>query len=195
MGMVLKSILSVVVLCVILPEIAFAHGVKIFAAAEGDLVKGYVYYAGGSRIQNAEIIVLGPDDKKLGQVKTDADGSFAYKTDLVIEHRFVMQTSHGHRAEVAVPARVASQEKQIGSAARSYTKSFDLHTKNNKDLEEMINKVVEHEVNTVREQLALHDEKVRLRDIIGGIGYIFGLVGIAGFFQGRKKRQKADGPV
>lgn len=194
MAMVYKSILSVVLLCVILPVIAFAHGVKIFAAAEGDVVKGYVYNSGGSRMQNAEIVVFDPDDKKLGHIKTGADGSFAYKTDLAMEHRFVVQTSDGHRAEFTVPAKVTSQKKHIenNSSGESYAASEDLYHLRTIDLEEIIGRAVAREIILLREQLVIHEEKVRLRDIVGGIGYIFGLAGLACLFQGRKKRQKEN---
>jgi nickel transport protein len=193
MDMVLKSMATLILLAVILPATAFAHKIKIFAAAEGNGVKGFAYYAGGSRMQNAEIIVLGPDGKKLSQVKTDAVGSFVYKTDLAMELRFVVQTPDGHRAEFAVPARVTSQKKliDINSSAKSYAAS-DLQHLSNKDLENLIAKSVAREVNTLREQLVLHDEKVRFHDIVGGIGYIFGLAGLACFFQNRKKRQNQD---
>lgn len=193
----LKSIVSVVLLGVILPATVFAHKIKIFAAAEGDAIKGYAYYAGGSRMQQAEIIVLGPEGEKLGQVKTDVDGSFVYKIDMLLEHSFVVQTPDGHRAEFTVPANATSKKKKLGNgsvaAAKISRASDNLHQLNNKDLEEVIAKTVARELNFLREQLVLHDEKVRLRDIIGGIGYILGLAGLACFFQSRKKRQKEEG--
>lgn len=196
MHMVLKSIIPLALLVAILPATAFAHKIKIFAAAEGNMVKGFAYYAGGGRMQNAAVTVLGPDGKKLGQVTTDTDGAFVYKADRAMGLRFVVQTPDGHRAEFAVPAKVGSEKKQIENGtvavASSSAAPADLQHLNNEDLEGIIAKAVAREVNSLHEQLVLHDEKVRLRDITGGVGYIFGLAGLACFFQNRKKRQKED---
>ena len=35
-----------------------------------------------------------------------------------------------------------------------------------------------------------HEQEVRLRDILGGLGYIVGITGIAPYFLGRRKRRE-----
>ena len=188
----LKSIASVILFLVVLPVNSYAHGIKIFAVPEGDAVIGYTYYVGGKRLKNVDVIVLDNTGKKLGQVATDAEGLFVYKTDLVVAHRFVVKTAHGHRAEFTVPAKVPGPKEKLSSGLidERNTSSENLHHFTKKELEEIVAHVVEHEVNLLREQLVIHEEKVRLRDIIGGIGYILGLAGLASLLQNRKKQKK-----
>ncbi|WP_343867009.1 hypothetical protein [Caenispirillum bisanense] len=54
-------------------------------------------------------------------------------------------------------------------------------------LEDTIARAVAREVNPLREQLEAYEEKVRLHDILGGLGWIAGLTGIAFYILARRR--------
>ena len=55
------------------------------------------------------------------------------------------------------------------------------------DLRAVVEQAVREQVRPLREQLEAYEEKVRARDVIGGIGYILGAAGIAFYFLGVRK--------
>ena len=58
------------------------------------------------------------------------------------------------------------------------------------DIEAVIEKAIDKKLNTIIKMLADTNQTTSIRDIMGAIGYIFGLVGIAVYFNSRKKQQK-----
>jgi nickel transport protein len=55
-------------------------------------------------------------------------------------------------------------------------------------LEETVNKALEHQLAPVKEMLTeLTIHQTSLTDIIGGIGYILGLFGLAAYFLSKRK--------
>jgi hypothetical protein len=57
-----------------------------------------------------------------------------------------------------------------------------------KELEQVVEQAVEKKLKPVMQMLSdLSDPGPRISDILGGIGYIIGLVGIGAYFKNRKK--------
>jgi nickel transport protein len=46
------------------------------------------------------------------------------------------------------------------------------------------------QIRGLREQIEGYEEQVRFRDVLGGIGYIFGVAGIAFYFLGRRQQRR-----
>ena len=55
----------------------------------------------------------------------------------------------------------------------------------------MIEKAVAKQVKPLRKELRAYQEKAGLQDVLGGIGYIFGLCGIGMWWRQRKQAQVA----
>jgi hypothetical protein len=43
------------------------------------------------------------------------------------------------------------------------------------------------EIHNLKDQLSAHDERVRIADIVGGIGYIVGIAGVAYYYFGTRR--------
>jgi len=55
----------------------------------------------------------------------------------------------------------------------------------------VVEKIIVRELIPIKRKLAEGSEqKLTLRDILGGLGYIFGLAGIAAYFQSKKSGDK-----
>lgn len=54
--------------------------------------------------------------------------------------------------------------------------------------------VLSRQIAQLQRQVREHDERVRLRDILGAIGYILGLTGLAFYFLGVRRKERDSGP-
>ena len=178
---------------------AAAHGIRVFATAEGTTINGTVYVAGGGRAKAATVTVFGPGREPLGEVVTDRDGSFSFAAKQRVDHRLVVDLGDGHRAEFIVKADELAENLPGGGPAklvrapgvRAGTPERPKKV-TSKPLEELIERAVARQVRPLREQLDASENRIRLRDIIGGLGYILGITGIAFFFLARRRGTGAN---
>lgn len=190
-----------------------AHKLKMFASAEGEVITGYAYYTTGGKPKNVTVLVQDHAGKKLAEITTNEEGEFTFTADAKRDYVFVLELSDGHRASFTVTAEelpdslpsvtteqsAASKDEQnieneelpapapqeITSAEEEIPTSIPLE-----EIENIVNKAVSKQIRPLREQLEGYEEKIRLHDILGGTGYIIGLMGLGYFLGTRKKRQK-----
>lgn len=178
------------------PAAATAHKVNLFAWAEGPTIRGEAYFTGGGRPQNLPVEVLDAAGRPLAQTKTDAEGRFAYTPARRCEHRFVIETEDGHRAECKVsaadlPASLPPAAGGAPAAVPSPQTQPAAHrpaaaTAPSEPLAVSVEALRREVRQTVRRELEAYEQRVRIRDVIGGIGYIFGLAGLAMLLRRRK---------
>lgn len=174
---------------------ASAHKIKVFATGEGATIAGSVYFPGGGKARNMTVAVFGPNEKKLGETTTDENGEFTFETSIRCDHTFVVKTSDGHRAEYTVSADELASSLQPLSTA-SPPKSADKPpaavpsptTVSSDDLPRLVEQAVSRQIRPLREQLDRYEEKVRLHDILGGIGYILGIMAVVLYFKRKQGR-------
>jgi len=171
---------------------AYAHKIKVFARAEGRTVIGSVYFPGGGKAANVAVEVLGPDGTKLGAAATDANGKFTFQAALRCDHTFVVKTIDGHRAEYTLkagelPSTLPAPEGEIAGNAEPRSIPAPMERKE-AGLEQLVERAVARQIGPLREQLDRQEARSRLRDILGGIGYIFGIAGVAFYLLGRRQK-------
>jgi nickel transport protein len=190
-----------------------AHKVKMFASAEGEVITGYVYYTTGGKPKNVTVLVQDNAGKKLGEVTTNEEGEFTFTAETRQDYVFILELSDGHKTSFTVTAEefpdslpfvntelcIVPQEEQnpvkeeLMTLATQETAPAKEETQPYIPLEEIeniVNKAVSRQIRPLREQLEGYEEKIRLHDILGGIGYIIGLMGLGYFLGARKKRNK-----
>ncbi len=187
-----------------------AHKVKMFASAEGNVITGYVYYTTGGKPKNATVLVQDHAGNLLAEITADEQGEFTYTTEAQQDYVFVLDLADGHRASFTVKAEELSdvlpssesktssemQEQpmpEMAQQASSETEKTSPISPTNpqisaEELEKIVDKAVAKQIRPLREQLDQYEAKVRLHDILGGIGYILGLMGLGYFLGARKKR-------
>ena len=187
---------------------AYAHKIRIFATVEGTTITGSVFFPGGGKARGATVQVFGPDGARLGEATTDEQGEFTFQTTRQCDHKLVVQTPDGHRAECLVKAAELTgapvpeaatgppeaeaatagedepEDKAVGER-REPTAPLAL---SRAELQGVVERAVSKQVNPLREDLDSLKEKRRFQDILGGIGYILGLAGITFYFLGTRKR-------
>lgn len=183
----LRGVLALLLAALPLQE-ALAHKLKVFATAEGRAIEGYVYFPGGGRGRNLQVLFLGPDGARLGETATDADGRFRYEAASAVDHRVVVDSGDGHRGEFLVrAAELGGTPAARAGAAPATTTAGDIPAAPaDAALEQLVDRAVARHVRPLREQIEAYEEKVRLHDVLGGLGWILGLFGLAAWLHARR---------
>lgn len=203
--------ITTVYISIVLVSAAYAHKVQMFAYAEGDQVFVEGYFADGKKAMKSEVVVYDTSGAELLRGKTSDEGQFNFKAPKKTDLRIVVDAGMGHKTEYTLPAgeiHTAGDNKTAGAAARSGSKEGKSKTvkdeKGKEDkvgvgqtsrldeaqLEAVIEKAVERSVGEAIKPLVRSftemQQKNQLTTIIGGIGYILGLMGIVLYFKSRR---------
>lgn len=182
---------------------AYAHKLKVFATAVGAEIEGNVYFVGSGPAPGAKVSIDIGDGSPLTPLLTDAEGKFRFTAVRRADHVISVDTGDGHSAQTIVaaddlPSSLPSSTN-AGSAAASATlvaataprAALFATTTDEAALEDLVTKAVAQQIRPLREQLNAYEDQVRLRDIVGGIGYIVGLAGLAMWLRRRQQDRLA----
>lgn len=159
---------------------AWAHKMKIFATIEGDAIVGSAYFSPGGRVQDAETILsIGGED--VARTRTGEDGSFRFALTRPGPYRIAVDGGDGHAAffiladsaSPATPAPLSTPSSAVSDTA--------------------LEQAIARQIRPLREQIDAYEEKIRLHDILGGLGIIAGLAGVAFGLSERRKRRASEG--
>jgi nickel transport protein len=193
------------------PSPAAAHKASVFAAAQGKAISGEAYFRDGAPVRGARVTVFDATGAKLGETQTDPAGKFSFEPRRRCDHRFVVDGGDGHSAQYTVRAEelpaslpdgggtssVTSQsdpappssDPSAGPPVQRIAEPSDSHQGLQGELEAIQAQIVQ-----LRRDLAAREDIARWRDVLGGIGYILGLMGLSFYFLGmRRKKMKDEG--
>lgn len=190
------------------PALVSAHNVTVFAWVDGDIIHTQSKFSGGKRVKNAPILVYDFKDVLLLEGKTDENGMFSFKIPKKTALKIVLKASMGHlavwklRAEELDEAESKTAAEPTGMKAPLETKSgsVDIQEKSEssgptkislerQEIEKIINASLDKKLAPITEILADSIQRgPGFTEIMGGIGYIFGLVGVALYFANRKRK-------
>ena len=170
---------------------ALAHKVMIFAWVEGDTVFTESKFSGGKKVLHAPVVIFDKNGKKLLEGKTDNKGEFSFKIPKLSDLRIVLNAAMGHKAEWTVPE---SELREAGAIVKKKNADETSGLTTVGLSKEEVQKIVEDSLDKklrpiVRMITESKNTKPSLTEIIGGIGYIFGLMGIALYFMSRGKKR------
>ena len=184
---------------------AFAHKVIVFAWVDGNIVNTESKFHGGRMVQNAHVDVYGLNDKLLVEGETDSEGRFSFPVPQKTDLKIVVKAGMGHQGEWTVRASELSfaevaDASDTASVVHTVvvttpkettipptTVSHDCLTE--ADVDRIVNAALDKKMKPVVEKLSrlLDPEKSPgIPDILGGIGYILGLVGVGAYVRYRK---------
>lgn len=177
--------LTVIQLIIFLSNSAYAHKVSTYAYREGDKVSGECYFVDGSPCRNSKVEVYDLRGQKITETITDEKGRYSFTTKEKGELRIVIPAGEGHRAEYKLEGIAEKIEKKVAketASAKTDNKSTQPQATVNRDeIKRIIDEVMDVKLQGLRAEimdLRKQMDKVSLRDIIGGIGYIFGIWGV-----------------
>ncbi|WP_261841424.1 hypothetical protein [Aliamphritea ceti] len=176
---------------------ASAHNVVGGVYAIGSTIEGEAGFSNGDMASaGTKVIVTDAAGNVLLETETDDEGFFTMEATTRIDHIFRMEMGSGHVLEMTLPAEELSESLAGGdtavaaSAAKASTGSAVQYDE--AAMQGMIEKAVAKQVKPLRKELRAFQEKAGLQDVLGGIGYIFGLCGIGMWWRQRKQAQAAQ---
>lgn len=176
---------------------ALAHKVVASTFVAGDDIEGEVGFSDGAMAADTLVTVTTPDGRPLGETRTDGEGFFTFTPSEAVDHVFRADMGAGHVAEVVMP--VADLPKALrgqAGAARAVaavtpSAGGGMAAAVSPDIRDAIAEAVREEVRPLRREIAAYREKNDLQSILGGIGYIVGLFGIAFYMMARHRLKRA----
>lgn len=149
---------------------ARAHDLEITAAVVGGEIQGKVFYPSGDATADAGVKLLDHHAHVLSEVKTDAQGRFAFPVPSGFPVTVAAETEDGHRDEITL--------QSPDHHAMPHAEGEHSHANSDAISEDRVRTIVQEELRPLREQLAEQSSRTRARDIFGGIGYIVGVFGL-----------------
>ncbi|MGD8908438.1 MAG: hypothetical protein PVI92_03755 [Chromatiales bacterium] len=169
-----------------------AHKLKVFAAAEGGKIVGRAYFVGGAGASGAVIHIIADDGRELARLEPDREGNFDYRIERPMTYRVVADSLDGHQASWTLRAEEFSASAlDVGAMPAHEGPLPELDSTAVPNLSQItrVEQAVARQIRPLREALQAHEERVRMRDILGGIGYIVGLAGLALWWSSRRRKE------
>jgi len=202
--------LSVFALLLLCPASAFAHKLYVFAQVDGTTIQGRAYFPGDVPAQKSTVIARDASGRELGRTMTDDAGKFTFTVREHVDYHLAAETPDGHGGQYVVhaaelpdslPADVPTTDRgshvatnyplsgpesqatdHAGVPAASAGKESDPAAVGAQLIE------LRKQIQELRQQIFDSDERLRFRDILGGIGFILGLAGVAFYMKARQRR-------
>ena len=143
---------------------AHAHALRLSVQPEVDALRGQALYADGTaaRGERVELFEVGGAQSPVATAVTDAEGRFRLPAAPGRTYRVVVEGDEGHRAEAIAVLAAPAAGAELGAAIRA-------------------------ELAPLRQDLARLEHRIRMSDVIGGVGFIVGLFGAAAWWMARRR--------
>jgi nickel transport protein len=139
------------------------------------------------------VVARDPAGREIGRTKTDADGKFTFTPRQRVDHNLTAETVDGHEGHYTVHAAELSAElpdsRQVDqpTAAGDSPIAPQAIPSNDSSVGAKVEEL-NQQIGELRRQIYESDERLRFRDICGGIGFILGLTGVAFYMKARQRR-------
>lgn len=182
---------------------AQAHKVNVFAYLENGHIKGEGYFPSGDKAQNSLVELVDNQGKVVGSTRTDSQGEFALPlpAGATPPLKVVLKASMGHQGDYTLgwgdrdvvdtagqgaPAVAAATPPSTGQATATTAPAAPV---DQGDLDKRLARLLDQRLQPLTAQIAKleADRGVTLHDVVAGLGYILGLLGLAAYLQNRKR--------
>jgi nickel transport protein len=169
--------------------LTFAHKISAFIDYEAGKATVYTYFSDGTPAKNALVKVIDEKNNKVVLTgRTDQNGVFTFKVPYDGKFKVEVDAELGHRAVAELVAGNTNSEhlqagqKEQSTLNRTNKQSCTLN-------EDEIRKLLREELKPIHQKLLEIQEqqlKVSFTEILGGIGWIFGIFGLWCFLNRKK---------
>ncbi|MCI4625932.1 MAG: hypothetical protein L3V56_08215 [Candidatus Magnetoovum sp. WYHC-5] len=169
---------------------AYGHKIIVFAYKVSDKVFVECTFADGKVCKRSPVTVY--EDKtgtKLFDGITDDGGQYSVTIINTEQLRIVVDVGEGHRGEFILEALQESYEGHEEHEQAELNEITQALCISGPDVENIVNDIMDKKLATVNMAVAKmqhYSSTTRVSDIIGGIGYVFGIFGIIMYFKSKK---------
>ena len=167
-----------------------AHNVVGGVYANGADIEGEAGFSNGAMAHVGTVVKVSDQaGSPLGEVLIDEDGLFVFTATKRITHVFAINMGAGHLLKMQLPAEELPESLTSGVVTNDIAVKIAEQSSYNTEQQItslMLEKVLAKQIKPLRKEIQALKEKSGLRDIIGGIGYIFGLLGLLALIRERK---------
>jgi hypothetical protein len=113
-------------LVMLLPCLAFAHGLLLDAKHVGDKIEGTVYYSNGELAvrESVELLDLSTPNGAAAAGETDGDGKFSFPVTSGHRYRVSAYAAEGHGVDIEIEAVADARPQLIESEAAAQAQSW-----------------------------------------------------------------------
>lgn len=168
-------------------ETAYAHKVNVFAYLEGNQVYVQGYFMDGKKAKNSTVMVYGEKGEQLMKGLTNEEGEYVFPVSAKQEMRVVLNAGQGHQAEYALSSsELAGDATQgVGSSAEGVDVTQSAAVGG--DVEAVVRRAVAAGMMPLAKEIAELKAQRSFSDIVGGVGFIAGLLGVVAYVKSRKQ--------
>ena len=193
---------------------ADAHRVNVFAWVEGNTIYTTSKFSSGRVAQKSLIEVYDSRKNLLLSGRTDTAGAFSFAIPKIDDLEIVLEAGTGHRGTWTIkkgelestqkdpssePKSPPSELEQTRTILPEESNPHDLHEASEwspkktaeleKIIEETISRTLDRKLHPLMTMIAeTRNPKPGFREILGGLGYIFGLIGVAAYVHSRRRK-------
>jgi nickel transport protein len=184
---------------------AYGHKVTIFAWVESGTVHTESKFSGGRRVKGGKIEAFDHRGRSIHTGITNDEGYYDFAIPAGVKQlKIVLTAGMGHTNHWTIQADElgAAEPHDNATASQGQTTAASTpspvvpdRSSNGLDartIETIVEQALERKLAPIRSQLA--DQRWGLRDILAGLGYILGLMGLASYMHFRKQTQKSKDP-
>jgi nickel transport protein len=181
---------------------AYAHKVNMFGYIEGNKVLIEGFFSDGNKPMNCDVIVSDSKGTELVKGKTDKNGKFSFDIPAITDLHVVLNAGMGHRATYnisreelqgsssdGIPSAHAAQLSSAVAESTSETESSGASS--NIDPATLRIEITRANAPVIRAMEELKDS-VSFSNIVGGIGFIVGILGGSFYILARKKFKQSS---
>jgi nickel transport protein len=152
---------------------------------------------------NCEVTVTDPNGKMLLKGLTDKEGKFSFNIPEITDLHVVLNAGMGHRAQYVISrAELTGAQPNAGGDQASTSKpeetatnakeTSDASTASTNLDEAMVRKAVTDAIVPLMRTVDQMRESANFSNIVGGIGFIFGIVGVFFYIKARQILAKSS---
>lgn len=172
---------------------AMAHKVHVFAFSDGEAIQVEAYFSQSRKVRQGRLTISDAQDgRELLHGVTDEQGLFRFRPDDVFlqsghDLRILLDAGQGHQdvwhmTAAELTALSAADATSVSSdaivIAKKETSGQTVAELSPTELEILLGRILDEKLAGIRQALARQETEPDLRDIIGGLGWITGLLGL-----------------
>lgn len=166
---------------------AYAHRMKVFAWVDGKAIDGEVYFSGGQGAAGSTIELVA-DQEIVATTQSNDEGQFRFEEMTARDYLVRADAGQGHVTTYSVSAtEFTPEDVAVTATATTGTDEASVQPAANSLTPAQLEQAIARAVRPLREQLDQYESKVRMHDVLGGMGYIFGLFGLFVLYRSRRK--------